>query len=198
MSELLTVGGKPGSGKTTVSAAAAKLIDGARHFSMGERLRGIANGNIASRYADELANSRERLAQHKAVGRPQLPVLVLEEFMAEEDGLVIVDGFPRYRNRTGMFFDMLEETGHKLVAMCHIDVSNEVADTRMAGRGQRTADVTEDADFRQRRIEDFYNEMLPVMQEIGAIAPVRHIDGHQPVDIVASQLARVAMELTSD
>lgn len=195
MSELLLVSGKPGCGKSTASAKAAERISDARHLSMGDRLRAISRGDVESRYSAELSSAQDDLAHHKAVGRPELPVLVLEEFMGEQEGVVILDGFPRYRNRVGLFREMVKNTGTRVLAACRIEVANSVSLERLAERQQRSQSVVEDEDFYLRRINDYYDEVVPVMDAVRELTSTFFIDGHQAPEAVADDIIGVYHEV---
>lgn len=157
-------------------------------MSMGARLRSISDGATPSRYAEELAGSHGQLAHHKAVGRPQLPNLVLEEFMAKQQGLVIVDGFPRYPDRVGIFKSWLQETGSRVLAVCHIEVPDAVAMERAGAREQRNPGVPEDEAFLMERLDDYYDKVVPTLALLGDLAPLHIIDGRQPLDDVAGRI----------
>lgn len=102
--ELLIIGGKPFSGKSTISRTyAAQSNNTIKHLSMGERLRAISKGEVSSHYSEALAKSEGALKAHDPVAK-ELPIAVFEEFIREESpDLVLLDAFPRYPDRLDLF-----------------------------------------------------------------------------------------------
>ena len=147
--ELILVGGKPFSGKSTISRAYSQTeIDRVvKHLSMGDRLRAIGKGEIPSQFSDILCQSEKQLKAHSPVSK-EIPIGVFEEFLEEEPAdLVILDAYPRYQNRLDDFKESIQRVGTKVLAVCRIDVSDTVVLERSTSRAQRYEDVLEDKIF---------------------------------------------------
>lgn len=128
--ELLLIGGKPFSGKSSISRSFVEANSGivVKHLSMGDRLRAINKGEIASRYSHDLSVDTNDLKAHKPITDKEKPIGVFEEFIEEEPAdLYILDAFPRYPDRLNIFKQSVQGMGAKILAVCLVDVPDEVS-----------------------------------------------------------------------
>ena len=181
--EIIVVGGKPYSGKSSVSSALVELDKSgrARHLSIGAQLRAISAGEVASKYSAELADSAETLKNHKPVNK-DVSLGVFREFIESEPAdIIILDGFPRYPDRMDGFNEAIEEIGAKIIAVVLIDVEDSLVHKRSSSRTQRYKDVVEDSTFIDSRIKDFRNNSFPVIEILSKRYPFYKINGDRPL-----------------
>ena len=188
--ELLVIGGKPYSGKSTISKAFVEF-DGDKvisHLSMGERLRAISCGAIASRHTALVSNSAQQLKNHAPVPA-EAPILVFEEFVDENPSdLIVLDGFPRYMNRLQTFKESAQRLGTNIIAVCKVNVGTEVIYERSHDRGQRYEDIAENVAFIDRRLAEFRDGPLQVITALSKEYPYYELDGTLPINRNADAL----------
>jgi len=195
--ELLLIGGKPFSGKSSISRA---FVDGnidvvVRHLSMGDRLRAINKGEVESRYSNDLATDTSDLKAHKPIADKEKPIGVFEEFIEQEPAdLYILDAFPRYPDRLDAFRESIQGMGARILAVCLVDVPDELSIERSKGRAQRYDDVEEDEVFVRKRLDDFRAGAMPVLAELSRDYPYYVLDGTKPITDNVAALDRIYQE----
>lgn len=188
---LILVHGKPGSGKSTVSRLAAEQLGNVYHFSIGDELRARALHDKPSRHSSELKQYAEELRQALPVP-PHLASLVFEECIeTSPHQIVIVDGYPQYADRLPKFNETLEHVQAKVREICIIDVSDETARERIKGRSQRTAKVTEDEAYIQKRLDGYTKNVVPTIEVLSHEYPVHRLNGETDPQSVADQLLKI-------
>lgn len=189
--ELYLIHGKPGSGKTTASKMAAKKLGDAYHFSIGAELRARALDNKPSQYSDNLKPYAENLRQSLPIP-PEIVALVFQECVASSPyETIIVDGYPQYPDRLPAFEATLKSVTAEVLAICLVDVSDDIARQRMGGREQRTAGVIEDGAYISKRLEGYEANLIPTIEALSHDYPITIIDGMQAPEAVANDLVRV-------
>jgi len=192
--DLLIIGGKPYAGKTTLSESVGETRGASNpthHLPMGERLRGIAAGQIPSKYFEEVSASTEALKRHDPVPK-DVTIDVFEEFIGlhPEGGLTILDGFPRFPDRLHGFQESVKRIGARVLAVCHLDVLDEVVFQRNEdeGREQRYADVDEGRPFLEERLRRFRAETLPTMRALALDYPIYRLEGTRSIEANTAEL----------
>jgi adenylate kinase family enzyme len=183
--ELIVLNGVLCSGKSTISRAlvAMESEHTVRHLPMGERLRGIASGDIPSAYAPNVEEDIDSLKQHTQIHDPNLPIAVFEEFIDEEPSdLVILDGFPRYPDRLAGFRESIKSMGANLLAACEVHVPVHVVRERNSLREQRYVDIEENESFIQKRLVEYQAGPALVMEALAAEYPYYQMDGTQLIE----------------
>lgn len=189
--ELYLIHGKPGSGKTTASKMAAEKLGDAYHFSIGAELRARALDNKPSQYSKELKPYAEKLRQSLPIP-PEIVALVFQECVASSPyETIIADGYPQYPDRLPAFEATLKSVMTEVLAICLIDVSDDVAKQRMRGREQRTAGIIEDETYISKRLESYEANLIPTIEALSHDYPVTVINGMQAPEAVADDLVRV-------
>lgn len=185
------VSGKPGSGKTTASRLAAEKLGSVYHFSIGQEARDRVLGGKQSRHTAKLAPYAEELRQHRSIP-PELISLVVAECIEDSPyPTIIADGYPQYRDRIPSFESTLLSAGAEVLAICQINVSDEVAARHLAGRAQRVEGVPEDDAYIRKRLDGYYQEVAPTIEILSKQYPLHVVDGNQSPEAVADGLVAV-------
>jgi len=191
--ELIVVGGKPYSGKSSISEGLVKKdkTGSIRHLSIGERLRGISSGKIKSIYSDVLKANADDLKKHAPVSK-ETSLGVFLEFVNEKPAkLILLDGYPRYLNRLEGFNQALKDINATIIAVCRVQVSDEVVHKRSLLREQRYKDTPEDRDFVEKRLNDFKNDSLTVLEILEKEYPSYVLNGLDPVEENITKLQKI-------
>jgi adenylate kinase len=122
----------------------------------------------------------------------ELVVGLIRERLAEPDaaGGFVLDGFPRTLAQAEALESMLREIGRELDAVIVLEVPDEVARDRMAGRA-RVDDTPEVID---NRLRNYHAQTAPLVEWYRAHDKVVPIDGTPDVDDVWNQIVE-ALEL---
>ena len=198
--ELLLLGGKPGSGKSTMAQTMIELKDapaGALHLSVGEHLRGIGGGTIDSAFTEILAENTDTIAQDKSVP-DEVTMGVIGEFITlhEDSGLVIIDGL-RAPDSLDRFKSVVRDVGARVLAVCEAVVDDETVFERIRTRGQRYAKIAEDREFIKKRLLTYNECMVPTLDLMRQEYPYHALDGTQTAAVNATHLLRVYQEYTT-
>ena len=153
------------------------------HVSSGNLLRAIRTGEIESVFG-HIVNG------HKDSGRVDDGVVngIMFEFISKcpKDSIVLVDGYPRFKDAVGLFIHEITNSGHTLLGCINVDISLDTSLARFpergTRRGERFAGVNDEV-VRKRysEHEDYTQEAIA---ELGKKTRIVSIDGNQPVDVV--------------
>jgi adenylate kinase len=171
--------GKPGAGKGTQGVALAERL-GVPLVSVGELLRRRAHDGGAATHdlADLLA--RGELVPDEFVAS------VVNEALTTAPAAAgyVLDGFPRTLTQAH------HAAAPRLDAVVHVDVPDDVARRRVAGRAGdgRTDDASRDTT--ERRLGAFHAETEPVLDLYRRRGILTTVDGTQPPDQVTESIMR--------
>jgi adenylate kinase len=168
--------GAPGSGKGTQAAALADHF-GVPHISSGELLRRhVATGT-------ELGREVARYLERGELAPDRLVVAVVEEALAHADRGYILEGFPRTVWQAG---EAEARYGARFAdAVVFLEVPDDVARLRLAGRmsGGRADD--RDPEIIERRLRSFHADTEPLVDHYGDRSLLVTVDATQPPHEVA-------------
>lgn len=186
MAEIIVVHGPPYSGKSTQSKKLTEYSIGGRsihHVSSGNLLRAIRTGEIESVYGD-IVNG------HKDSGRVDDRVVngIMFEFISKcpEDSIILVDGYPRFKDAVGLFINEIDNSGHTLLGCINVDISLDTSLARFPERGTRKGErfVEVNDEVVRKRYSEHTDYTLEAIAELGKKTRIVSIDGNQPVDAV--------------
>jgi len=175
--------GAPGSGKGTQGAALADHFD-IPHVSSGELLR----RQVA---ADSELGRRVRtfLARGELVP-DDLVVDVVRDAIASASnaGGYLLDGFPRTLAQAQHAFDLAAPTGEIADAVIYLDVPDDVARTRLAGRAQTDRPDDVDPAAIEQRLKAFHAETVPLLKFYEQRGILVTVDAQKPVNLVTAAI----------
>jgi adenylate kinase family enzyme len=186
MAEIIVVHGPPYSGKSTQSKKLTEYSIGGRsihHVSSGNLLRAIRTGEIESAFG-HIVNG------HKDAGRVDDRVVngIMFEFISKcpEDSIVLVDGYPRFKDAVGLFIDEVNNSGHTLLGCINVDISLDTSLARFPERGTRKGErfVEVNDEVVRKRYSEHEDYTQEAIAELGKKTRIISIDGNQPVDAV--------------
>ncbi len=175
--------GAPGSGKGTQGALLAAHFD-VPHVSSGELLR----AHVAS--ASELGlRVRSYLARGELVP-DDLVLDVVGDVIAATIGAggYLLDGFPRTLAQAQRAFLRAEPAGVTADAVIYLDIADDVARERLAGRAQTDREDDADPAAIERRLAVFHAETGPLLEYYRQREILVTIDAVQPVDAVSAAI----------
>jgi adenylate kinase len=181
----ITLLGPPGSGKGT---QAARLHDDLRFapLATGDLLRAArAQDTELGRRAAEYMDSGELVPD-------ELIVALVREAIADADGPVLLDGFPRTCAQADALADVLAAHERELSAAVLIDVPDDVVIERISGRGQGRSD--DNPDTVRERLRVYHEQTEPLVAYYGDRGLLRRVDGRGDPDEVYEQVRRSATE----
>jgi adenylate kinase len=166
--------GAPGSGKGTQGAILAEHL-GVPLISSGELLRAAAAGQgVSPEVAAQLA--RGELVPDDVV----LAIVNAAIERAGETGGYVLDGFPRTISQAE------HAAAPMLDAVVHLDLSDDVARERLAGRaGAGRADDL-DREAIERRLRRYHDETEPLLTLYRERGMLRTVDADRPPEAVTA------------
>lgn len=136
--DIIVVHGRAGAGKSThCRSLSEKGLDNknfVQHVSAGEKLRAIRNGEIRSQYENIIKSSLDRPIPNAIVNS-----LIFESIKITENnqGIVLIDGFPRHKEAVEEFCEKIFSGGHRLLGTIAMNLSLDMSIKRVENRGVR-------------------------------------------------------------
>ena len=172
--------GPQGSGKGTQAKgiAAAHVIP---HVATGDILRS------AMAAGTELGLRVKPIYDRGDLVPDDLMVGLIRERLAEEDGFVL-DGFPRTVPQAEALDAMLEEIEKPLDAVILLQVSDEVASSRLHARSDAEHRVDDSPEAIRNRLRLYHEQTEPVVERYRGEGTLVAIDGDRPIPDVAAAI----------
>jgi adenylate kinase len=167
--------GAPGAGKGTQAAALADHF-GVPHISSGELLRRqVAAGT-------ELGREVARLLERGELAPDHLVVAVVDEALAHADRSYVLEGFPRTASQA-----RAAEARHGARfadAVVFLQVPDDVARQRLAGRTSDGRADDRDPEVIERRLRRFHADTEPLVEHYRSRGLLVTVDASPPPDAV--------------
>ena len=175
--------GAPGSGKGTQGAVLAQRF-GIRHVSSGELLR-----THVQEQTDYGRQAQAFLATGDLVPDDLVLSVVGDALVgAVKAGGYVLDGIPRTLSQAERAYELAQPAGLVADAVIFLEVSDDVARDRLAGRaGSQRADDADPAVI-ARRLEVFHADTRPLLDFYRERNILVSVDGTQDADIVSDAI----------
>ncbi|TDI63083.1 MAG: adenylate kinase [Alphaproteobacteria bacterium] len=187
--------GPPGAGKGTQADRLTSKRDWPK-LSTGDMLRAaVAAGTEIGRKAKDIMDRGELVSDEIVVG-------IIADRIEQPDcrNGFILDGFPRNAAQAEALDAMLAEKGLDLDGAIEIRVVDSKLIDRINQRISESAEVRADdnADTLEKRLKVYHKETAPLLPYYEAQGKLRHVDGMQNIDDVASQIENVLKGLSGE
>ncbi|MDH4102505.1 MAG: adenylate kinase [Thermoleophilia bacterium] len=171
--------GPQGSGKGTQAKGIAAL-HATPHIATGDILReAVSRGTDLGRRVQPILVRGDLVPD-------ELMVDLIRERLADEEGFVL-DGFPRTVPQAEALDAMLEEIGKPLDAVILLQVSDEVATSRLHARAAAEGRADDSPDGIQNRLRLYHELTEPVVDRYRAEGTLIVVDGDRAIrDVSAS------------
>jgi adenylate kinase len=177
--------GAPGSGKGTQGIVVARHL-GVPHVSSGELLRAqIASGS-------EIGRQIERCVARGELVPDDLVLAVVGGALtgAVEAGGYVLDGIPRTLAQAERAYELAKPAGLVADAVIFLDVPDDVARERLAGRATTGRADDTDPTVIERRLQIFHADTRPLLNFYRERGILMTIDAVQPVRAVSNAIFR--------
>ncbi|MCL2510518.1 MAG: adenylate kinase [Bacteroidales bacterium] len=178
--------GPPGSGKGTQSKLILEKY-GLTYISTGDILR----QEIAE--ATPLGLAVKSIIERGALASDEIIMQVIESHI-NTDALskgILFDGFPRTNAQCYMLEDLLGKMDTALNCMIFLDVPEAELCRRMLERARTSGRSDDNIDVINRRLEEYHQKTLPVIDFYEERGKIFHIDGMNSVEEIFSKITDV-------
>lgn len=184
--------GAPGAGKGT-QAERLQLERGLVQLSTGDMLRAaVAAGTETGRKAKEIMDRGDLVPDAVVVG-------IISDRIDQPDCQkgFILDGFPRNEAQAQALDKMLMEKGKKLDFVIEVKVDEKILFDRIRNRAAESASSTgsvradDNEETLRNRLEVYHAQTAPLLPYYQRQGRLQSIDGMQPVEDVARQIAGI-------
>ena len=184
--------GAPGAGKGT-QAERLQLERGLVQLSTGDMLRAaVAAGTETGRMAKEIMDRGDLVPDAVVVG-------IISDRIDQPDCQkgFILDGFPRNEAQAQALDKMLMEKGKKLDFVIEVKVDEKILFDRIRNRAAESASSTgsvradDNEETLRNRLEVYHAQTAPLLPYYQRQGRLQSIDGMQPVEDVARQIAGI-------
>jgi adenylate kinase family enzyme len=163
--ELILITGKPGSGKSRLGQVLSKTSADIEHFSLGDKVRKIAIGTIASDYQVTVSEHLESRDSIELLDEPIPTAVVLDQLkLLENIPLVLVDGYPRSLQQIDNIISIANKMKRDITGLIHLDTDDVTSIGRLINR--RTRLITEE--LAKERLEKSGQLLQKVIKQLGA------------------------------
>lgn len=201
MAEIITVQGYAGAGKTTHSEYVRLNYTykdmPIEHISIGKRLRAIRRGEEDSQYTELVTGLKEPIITDELATN-----IVFEGIDENQEGLILMDGYPREASGVVSLMEAMEQGAHKLVGSICLGVTLETSTKRLLIRGSRPGEILREGSLEEeaeRRYEHDVDRLDDARRSLGRIASVQVIDANGRLKVVQKRflgaIGRFGVEL---
>lgn len=181
MPNIVLIQSKPGLGKTLLAKTVVEALNKqgitADHFSMGDKLRGMFDGTVQSRFTGELQKYRYELSHHLPVPDAELTADIAGEFCEQSAArgvqVSVIDGYPRYPHLLPAFHRIVNEYQLNVILLVVLDGSDELATSRIIGRDRQALGQAENA---VERLQSYAKISAPVVEGLAKEYQTLRID----------------------
>ncbi|MFZ5835296.1 MAG: adenylate kinase [Pseudomonadota bacterium] len=182
--------GAPGAGKGT-QAERLQAERGLVQLSTGDMLRAaVAAGTEIGRTAKAIMDRGDLVPDAVVVS------IIADRIDQPDCGKgFILDGFPRNEAQAKALDTMLKDKGQKLDLVIEVKVDEQILFDRIRNRAAEAASATgtvradDNAETLRKRLEVYHAQTAPLLPYYQSQGKLRSIDGMQPVEDVARQIA---------
>lgn len=172
--------GPQGSGKGTQAKLMAAAY-GVPHVATGDIFReAMAAGS-------ELGERIRPFYEAGDLVPDDLTIDLIRERLADEDGFVL-DGFPRTLPQAEALDAMLDQIGKPIDVVLLLEVSDEVAFSRLSKRRELEGRTDDSPEGIRNRLQHYHERTEPVVERYRAEGRLVAVDGERGVDEVASTI----------
>ncbi len=172
--------GPQGSGKGTQAKRIAASYD-APHVATGDILRAaVSDGSELGRQVSPILERGDLVPDDLMVG-------LIRERLADEEAFVL-DGFPRTVAQADALDAMLDDIGKPLDAVILLEVSDEVATTRLRDRAQAEGRADDSPEAIRNRLRLYHELTELVVDRYRQAGRVVAVAGESPVDEVFASI----------
>ncbi len=196
MAEIIVVHGTPGSGKSTHSEKLTQFSYRGRpifHISAGNRLRDIRTHSVESRFSAEINDpNAPRLLDHRIVNG------IIFEYISEcpDNSIVLIDGYPRFKDAIGVFMEAVKEGGHKLLGCINLNISLETSMARLSGRGVRRGErISITMESVEKRFSEHLTYTTEATNALREFVPVIDVDAEPDMNTVWESYSEACRKL---
>lgn len=197
MPNIVLIQSKPGLGKTRLATAVVQALNEqgivADHFSMGDKLRGMFDGTVSSRFTQELQKYHYELSHHLPVPDAELTADIAGEFCEESAvrgvQVSVIDGYPRYPHLLPAFHRIVKEYNLIVVLLVVLENADELATDRIIGRDRQALGEVENA---VQRLANYAEVSAPVVDGLTKEYPTLRIHA---ADELEQKCSRVVLAI---
>jgi adenylate kinase len=172
--------GPQGSGKGTQAKRIASAYD-IPHIGTGEIFRAaIAEGSELGRQVQPYLDEGDLVPD-------ELTIDLIRERLQDEDGFIL-DGFPRTLPQADALDAMLADIGKPIDVVLLLQVSDEVATTRLLGRAAAEGRKDDEPEAIANRLRRYHEETEPIVERYRIEGTLVTIRGEQSVGEVAADI----------
>ena len=198
MADIVVVHGASGAGKSTHCRNLTQFSLGDKgiyHISAGDRLRAIRLGEFNSVFSAQVnAPDASDPLDHGLVNG------IIFEYISgcPHNSIVLVDGYPRFRDAIPYFRKSIDEGRHSLLGCINFTTSRETAMARFSVRGARRGERIFGEGTNEWRFGDYLNITAEAIDAFREFTRVVDIDAEFDIESVWESYMKAFRELVRD
>ncbi|MBI3231747.1 MAG: nucleoside monophosphate kinase [Candidatus Doudnabacteria bacterium] len=175
--------GPQGSGKGTQAKILAKKL-GFFYWEMGGILRAVAKDKT------DLGHQVKNMIDNGILLPDETLFQVLESRLLQigKNQGVIFDGLPRRVGQAEFLMGFLQKRGRQNFTTLFIDIPKEESLKRLLGRAKGEGRADDTREVIEKRLEQYYESTLPVVEYLKKKTHFIEIDGRPPIDEITKKI----------